>query len=110
MKEPYGFSSLFEAMNAQRELDKSNDVINDIAFGTMEGASVIGDDITDSLGIPEDGVETGADDYMDEVDDVIEDDEDLKALDKTLDNIVETEDDDVALEALDQVLESIIMN
>ena len=108
MKESYGFSALFEALNAERELAKSNDVINSIAFGTMESASVVGDDITSALGIPEDGIETSADDYMDEVDDNIND-PDLKALDNTLDDIISTDDEEVAMDMLDQTLESLVM-
>ena len=108
MRESYGFSALFQALNSERELAKSNDVINSIAFATMEGASVVGDDITSALGIPEDGIETGADDYMDEVDDNI-DEPDLKKLDNTLDDIINTEDEEVAMDMLDQTLESLVI-
>ena len=107
MRESYGFSALFETLNAERQLAMSNDVINSIAFGTMESASVVGDDIVSALGISEDGIETGADDFMDEVDDTI-DEPDLQKLDNTLDDIIGTEDDDVAMEMLDSCLESLI--
>ena len=80
-----------------------------IATGTME-SSLIGDDVVSALGITDDGIPTGMDDYDDIVDDSL-DDPGLKKLDNALDDITDSdeEDDDAGLEALDETLESVII-
>ena len=109
MRNSYGFSALFEQMEINHRREQSEDTIMKIATGTME-SSLIGDDVVTALGITDDGIPTGMDDYDDIVDDSL-DDPGLKKLDDALDDITDSdeEDDDAGLEALDETLESVII-
>ena len=109
MRESYGFSALFEQMAVNQRREQSDNTIMKIATGTME-SSLIGDDVVTALGITDDGIPTGMDDYDDIVDDSL-DDPGLKKLDDALDDITDSdeEDDDEGLEALDETLESVII-
>ena len=110
MRESYGFSALFEQMEVNRRREQSDNTIMKIATGTME-SSLLGDDVVSALGITDDGIPTGMDDYEDIVDDTL-DDPGLKKLDDALNDITDSEDEedgDAGLEALDQTLESIII-
>ena len=109
MRESYGFSALFEQMAVNQRREQSDNTIMKIATGTME-SSLIGYDVVTALGITDDGIPTGMDDYDDIVDDSL-DDPGLKKLDDALDDITDfdEEDDDAGLEALDETLESVII-
>ena len=109
MRQSYGFSALFEQMEINQRREQSEDTIMKIATGTME-SSLIGDDVVSALGISDDGIPTGMDDYDDVVDDTL-DDPGLKKLDDALNDLTDGADDDsdVGLEALDETLESVII-
>ena len=108
MRNSYGFSALFEQMEINHRREQSEDTIMKIATGTME-SSLIGDDVVAAMGITDDGIPTGMDDYDDVVDDSL-DDPDMKKLDATLDDISgDDEDPEAGMEALDATLESIIV-
>lgn len=110
MRESYGFSALFEQMEVNKRREQSEDTIMKIASGTME-SSLIGDDVISALGISDEGIPTGMDDYEDMVDDTL-DDPGMKKLDDALNSVTDGEDEEdpeAGLEALDATLESIII-
>ena len=110
MRESYGFSALFEQMEVNKRREQSEDTIMKIASGTME-SSLIGDDVISALGISDEGIPTGMDDYEDMVDDTL-DDPGMKKLDDALNAVTDGEDEEdpeAGMEALDATLESIII-
>lgn len=101
---PYGLSALMETINNIENEEKTLDVLNDFATGTMEGYTFLD---ADEMGLFED--EDGIDDEMEDVEDEV--DVDDPEINRMLDNIepVDGEEDiEAELESLDYALESYI--